>query len=151
MRYEKCLVEVDEVLKHLVKEDLLKIPEDIRKAITENKDKEYIWNYDEEKDLTDQNLDRSSIAILSYLNIEYILNDDQRKLMNKIHKYNENKKKVKQNDKVNFFENKEKIVKVENEVIEENKDSVSEISLVPDSVNVFSRIILKIKIIFNIK
>ena len=92
LKYEKCLVEVEEVLNHLVKEDLLKIPEDIRKAIRENKDKEYIWNYDEEKDLTSQNLDRRSIAILSYLNVEYILNDEQRKLMNEIHKYNENKK-----------------------------------------------------------
>ena len=33
MEYEKCLVEVDEVLNHLSKEELNKIPEDVLKGI----------------------------------------------------------------------------------------------------------------------
>ena len=45
--YNKRLVEVDEVLKYLSKEDLEKIPEDIRKLIKENKDISFIWHYDE--------------------------------------------------------------------------------------------------------
>lgn len=123
MKYEKCLVEVDEVLNHLVEEDLIKIPEDIRKAISENKDKEYIWNYDEEKDFTSQKLDRGSIAILSYLNIEYLLDDEQRKLMNEIHKYNEKKKKSKLNNEVNIFENKQNTVEKEKtEIVEVKKE-----------------------------
>ena len=86
MEYSKCLVEVDEVLKYLNPEELIKIPDNVRKAITDNKDKNYEWKYDESKKLEDQNLNRKSIAILSYLNMEYLLNDEQRKLMEQIHR-----------------------------------------------------------------
>ena len=51
MEYEKCLVEVDEVLNHLSKEELNKIPEDVLKGIKKHKDKEYMWKYDESKHL----------------------------------------------------------------------------------------------------
>jgi len=35
MNYEKCLVEVDEVLNHLIDEELNKIPEEIKIGIKE--------------------------------------------------------------------------------------------------------------------
>ena len=47
MEYKKCLVELDEVLKHLSKEDLKKIPIHILKAIKEKKDTKYVWKYNE--------------------------------------------------------------------------------------------------------
>lgn len=109
MEYAKCLVEVDEVLKYLNPEELVKIPVNVRKAISDNKDKNYDWEYDVSKKLEDQNLNRKSIAILSYLNMEYLLNDEQRKLMEQIHKLNEQKqeeeKKVRYNPD-NIFKNK---------------------------------------------
>ena len=70
--YNKRLVEVDEILKYLSEEDLMKIPEDIRQLVKENKDKEYTWQYDETKSLKDQNVSRDTIAFLSYLNMEYL-------------------------------------------------------------------------------
>lgn len=91
MEYTKCLVELDEVLKYLNTEELEKIPYEIRNAIKEKKDKNYVWNYDESKDLSDQNLNRKTIAMLSYLNMEYLLNDEQRMLMEKLHRLNEEK------------------------------------------------------------
>lgn len=89
MEYEKCLVEVDEVLNHLSKEDLNKIPEDILKGIKEHRDKEYIWKYDESKELKEQKFDRNTIAVLSYINMEYLLSKEQKELMEKIHELNE--------------------------------------------------------------
>ena len=71
--YNKRLVEVDEVLNHLYIEDLEKIPEEIRNFIKENKDKNYVWQYDETKTLSKQGLNRDTIASLSYLNMEYLL------------------------------------------------------------------------------
>lgn len=47
--YNKKLVEVDEILKHLSQENYNKIPEEIKVAIAENKDKEYKWTYDDTK------------------------------------------------------------------------------------------------------
>ena len=49
MEDTKCLSELSEILKFLAPEELVKIPEEIRNAIDENKDKEYVWHYDEAK------------------------------------------------------------------------------------------------------
>lgn len=89
MNIGKVLVEVDVVLSYVPKKDLEKIPEEIRKSIKENKDKNYIWKYDESKSLKEQNLSKDSLALLAYLNTEYMLNPEQKKLMNKIYRFNE--------------------------------------------------------------
>lgn len=112
MEYSKCLVQVDEILNYLNLEELKKIPENVRKTIKDNKDKNYTWKYDVSKKLEEQNLNRKSIAILSYLNMEYLLNDEQRKLMEQIHRVNEQKQeeeKRKQYNPKNIFENKSNI------------------------------------------
>ena len=92
----KRLVEVDEILNYLSDEEYAKIPKDIINAIKENKDKYYVWKYDESKELNDQDLNRDTIVILSYLNMEYLLSQEQKELMEEIHKANE-----KENDKYN--------------------------------------------------
>lgn len=89
--YNKRLVEVDEILNYLSEEDLMKIPEDIRLLIKKNKDKEYTWQYDETKSLKDQNVSRDTIAFLSYLNTEYLLNEKQKQYMKQLHELNEKK------------------------------------------------------------
>lgn len=101
MEYEKCLVQVDEVIKYLSDEDLKKIPNELKDAIKMEKDYNYSWKYDESKPLTQQNLDRKTIAILSYLNMEYLLNDEQKELMKKIHQNNEEKLEKSKQEKYN--------------------------------------------------
>ena len=87
--YSKRLVEVDVILNHLNKENYDKIPEDIIKTIEENKDKDYIWEYDETKTLKEQGLNRDTIIFLSYINMEYLLTPEQKELMEEIHNNNE--------------------------------------------------------------
>lgn len=89
MEDSKCLVQLHELIKHLQLEDLNKIPFEIRQAINEKKDKEYVWSYDESKILNEQTLDRKTIFMLSYLNMKYLLNDEQRLVMENIHYFNE--------------------------------------------------------------
>lgn len=89
MEYEKGLIEIDEVLNHLPKEKLNKIPEDVLKGIKKHKDKEYMWKYDESKRLEEQRFDRNTIVILSYINMEYLLSKEQKDLMEKLHELNE--------------------------------------------------------------
>ena len=129
MEDEKCLVELDEILKYLDKQELEKIPYNIRKSINENKDKNYIWKYDESKELKNQNINRKTIAMLSYLNMEYLLNEEERSVIEGLHKINEEKIEniKKQKFKVdNIFEDRAKnldrkqneetqLVKVKNE------------------------------------
>ena len=101
MEYSKCLAQVDEVLKYLEPEALRKIPHDIIDLIKDKKDKEYIWTYDITKNLEEQKLDRKSIAILSYLNMQYLLNDEQRNWMKKMHRLNEQKQEEQRKRKFN--------------------------------------------------
>ena len=100
--YAKRFVEVNEVLKHLSKEDFEKIPKDIIQLIEDNMDKQYVWNFDENKKLKDQNLNRDTIAFLSYINMEYLLNDEQKAFMQEIHEKNEKEKQQELSDKYGY-------------------------------------------------
>ncbi len=87
--YKKRFVEVDEILKNLPAREFNKIPKDIISIIRKNKDSKYIWKYDKNKKITEQELPKDTINILSYINTEFILENEQRKLMKKIHYFNE--------------------------------------------------------------
>jgi len=91
MEYEKCLVQVYEILNHLDDEEIIKIPESVIRNIEERKDKNYKWLYDETKNLIEQDLDRKTVAILSYINMEYILNEEEKEALKEIHEANEEK------------------------------------------------------------
>lgn len=128
MKYEKCLVQLDEILKYLSDENLQKIPNEIKESIKSEKDKNYIWKYNESKALNEQNLDRKTIAILSYLNMEYLLNTKQKEFIKRIHDLNEEKlekEKVKQ-EKYNtnnlFKNNKKSIVQSEVSLVQIKED-----------------------------
>ncbi len=111
-KYEaECLVEVDSVLYHLDPNELKKIPTEVRDAINEFKSLEYVWFYDESKPLLEQNLRRESIAMLSYLNTEYLLDEEQRKLMDQIHIVNEYKRDEAVNKEILDKKDKESIIK----------------------------------------
>ena len=47
--YAKRLSEVDVIINLLPKEDYEKIPQDLIKMIRDNKDNDYLWEYDERK------------------------------------------------------------------------------------------------------
>ena len=144
MEYTKCLVQLDEVLKYLSIEDLEKIPFEIRNSIKQQKDKEYIWKYDKRNALKEQELDRKTVALLSYLNMEYLLNPEQKEYMETIHKINEQKieKEKQKQDRYNYdnlFNNKTSTV-IQEENISEN------VSILEYKESLFKKIINKIKI-----
>ena len=144
MEYTKCLVQLDEVLNYLSTDNLEKIPDEIRNGIKEQKDKEYIWKYDESKSLKEQELARRTVAMLSYLNMEYLLNNEQREYMETIHKINEQKiqkeNQIKYNQD-NLFNNK-KSIKNQEEIRNES------VAMVEYKESFLKRMINKIKRIF---
>ncbi len=77
----KRLVEVEYILKKLDDEYIKKIPQEIWDYIEDNKDKDYVFNYDESKTLGEQKLSIDTISILTYINIEYLLEEEQKKEM----------------------------------------------------------------------
>ena len=108
----KRFTEVMEVLNHLDSKYYNMIPSDVISLIENNKDQDYMWKYDETKDLINQNLPRDTIVILSMINTNYLLNPDQQEYFIKLHKYNQTKV---EEEKLSHMSNNE-------ETTEDNKD-----------------------------
>lgn len=109
MEEKKVLTEVYEILKHLSSENFNKIPSNVINLIKTNKDDKYVWNYDTTKSLTEQNISRDAVAVLSYINMEYLLNNQQREFIENLHRRNEEvleQLKRKRYNSDNLFNNK---------------------------------------------
>lgn len=128
--YPKRFVEVEEILNHLWIEEYKKIPIEILNFISNNKDKDYIWEYDNTKKLKDQNVNDDSIAILSYINMEYLLNEKQKQYMEEVHKIND--KKIYVEYKKEMFSKKE---------INYSKNEIQDIKLVKPKYDFIKKII----------
>lgn len=142
--YNKRLVEVDEILNYLSEEDLMKIPKEVRNTIKENKDKEYFWEYDKTKPLKEQDVSRDTIAFLSYLNMEYLLNEEQKEFMQQLHELNEKKLeelKVEKYSVDDLFKKKNNM----QEVMTDNTDN----KLITYKENYLRKIINKIRELFK--
>lgn len=130
----KRLVEVDAVLEHLSRSDYEKIPEELIEAIKQNKDTDYVWIYDETKELKDQNLNRDTISILTYINMKFLLNEKQRNYMQQILKENEKKS------------NEEKMKKYNpNEILTKNNNNEKTSMIVHKEEKWYDKIFNKIK------
>ena len=148
---KKALVEVKAIIEKLSKEYYQKIPDNIKSYIEENKDNEYIWFYNEEKELQEQNLNEYTLAILAYINTEYLLNDEQKEFMNSLYEKNDKKIENELHEKYNpddIFK-KKKQQEIQSEIIEENSNSTYQ--MVEYKENIFSKILRFIKSIFNKK
>ena len=77
----KRLVEVEYILKKLEDQYIKKIPREFWDYLEENKDKNYVFNYDDNKTLVEQKLSIDTISILTYINMEYLLDEEQKKEM----------------------------------------------------------------------
>ena len=146
MEYTKCLVELDEILNFLSVENLKKTPLEIRNSIKEHKDKKCIWKYDETKELKEQKLDRKTIAMLSYLNMEYLLNKEQKEYMQNLHKLNEQKFEKEKQEKYNtenLFKNRTTNTIPKTEISNEN------VAMVEYKESVFKKFLNKIKMLFR--
>ena len=144
----KSLAEVYEVLKHLSQIEYNKIPKETIDIIVQNKDNNYKWKYDENKSLSKQKLSREAVAILSYINLEYLLNDEKRKLMEEIYEMNEKKLEKKKSELYKTEELfKSKNVPKNGEAQIEDKN----VDLIEVKENLFTKFLKKIKSILKIK
>lgn len=141
-KYNERLVEIDEILSYLNEDELEKIPEEVRNYIKENKSTDYIWEYNEDKPLEEQNISRETLALLSYLNMKYLLNEQQRKVMEQIHKYNESKI---ESEKAAKYQTEDLFKKTNYEIQEDNTE------MVVYKENILKKILNKIKSFFKIK
>lgn len=85
----KRLVEVEYILKKLDDKYIKKIPQEIWDYIDINKDKNYVFNYYDNKSLAEQKLNIDTISILTYINMKYLISEEQKKEMKEILKKDE--------------------------------------------------------------
>lgn len=125
MEDKKVLTEVYEILKHLSIENFNKIPSNVINLIKENMDRDYIFKYDVSKSLKEQNLSRDAVAVLSYINMEYLLNDKQREFIENLHRQNEEELEEQKREMYNsdtLFTNKNRIINNDTALVEYSKE-----------------------------
>ncbi len=108
--FSKSLVEADVLLNQLEREYKDKIPNSFWKYIQENKDKNYKFYIDFSKNLENQNIMPDTIAILTYVNIEYLLNEEQNKVFNQMLQEDEKISELRKKEKysIDIFNKKQK-------------------------------------------
>lgn len=70
--------EVIEILKHVKKEDLKKIPKEEIKVLGNNQNKALNFVYDPSKTVTEQNVSKLAKGIISLYFFKYIVSDEQK-------------------------------------------------------------------------
>lgn len=159
-KFKKALVEVDAILEELSMEEYNKIPEEVISCIDEIKDKNYNWEYDYNKEFENQNFSEYTLEILAYINGEYLLNNEQKKIMEQFYELNEEKEKLIDNNierninkkEINVFENRQvKPKEVEHNIEKTNNDDKQQLLpiVVNKKDNIFTKIISVIKKFFR--
>lgn len=121
----KRLVEVEIILRKLDEQYINKIPQEIWEYIEKNKDNQYEFYYNENKTLIEQNFCIDTVSILTYINIEYLLEGEQKKEILEILKKDEliNEIEKCKNDNLNELFKKRKESKNEQlSLVEVKKD-----------------------------
>lgn len=77
-RYKKAYKEIVEILKHVNKEDVNKIPKEMLEMFKLNQDKNYNFKIDVTKSIDTQNISKETKAILANIFRDYWATDYQR-------------------------------------------------------------------------
>ncbi len=126
----KRLIEVECVLNRMDEKYVKKIPQEFLNFMNENKDINYNFKYDDNKSIIENNLHLDSIALLTYININFLLDSKSKKEMVELLKedaliYEEEKRKRNNPDSIfkngkksrekyntdNLFQNRNNIIK----------------------------------------
>lgn len=141
--YKKAYVELLEILKYISKEDRNKIPNEYIEFCKKNKDENYNFLYNIDREFNEQNIRKLTKLLFANLYIRYIATNKRKNEIKKMFIYES--KKEKQNNELkysyqNLFHRKEK----------NKKNLIEEKSLVPVKKNIFIKILDKIKTLLKI-
>lgn len=133
--------EVVEILNHISKDDLNKIPIDMYNMFKANRDIDYRFIYDTNKTLEEQNVSKEAKTIIAILYRDYWATEKQREKI--LEKERQDRKEMEQENRAkynpdNIFRNKMKTI-----------DNVNETDLIETEKSIFGKIINFIKRIFH--
>lgn len=146
VEYANAYSEVLGILKYISKEDYMKIPNSKIELFETNQNKEYIFNYDPNKTLEEQNVSKRAKAIIGILFRDYWANEVQRE---KIVRKQKNDRLILEEQKKLLYdvENIFKKRNISNEM--EEKEEVTEMIIYKESF--ITKVVNKIKSLFKIK
>ncbi len=101
IEYKNTLFEVSIILKHLDRSLIEKIPQSVIDDIELNKSKDYIFNYDLTKSLSNQKMLTTTEQYLSILYLRFLASKDERKEVLGAIKENDKKNKIYMNEHYN--------------------------------------------------
>lgn len=145
----EAYVEVIEILKHMDKKYVEKIPQKLKDFFENNCSKEYKFNLNSDKPLAEQNLKSKTLAILGMLNVNYWCENEaaKQKLLAQYYEeerlYQEELREKYNPD--NIFKKHEQEKSLEENIARE------ELAMVEYKESIFKRFINKIKSIFKMK
>ena len=77
----QILVEVECVLNKMNEQNIKKIPQEFWEFLNKNKDINYNFKYDDSKSITENNLHIDTISLLTYINMNFLLDAEAKKEM----------------------------------------------------------------------
>ena len=121
-KYNEACSEVSVILNHLDEEEYSKIPSEVIEAIEKNKNKDHVFEFDEEVELRKQKLLKETRAILFNIFRDYLCTQSQRETIIQMQK--EERHKIEERKKLqysvdNLFKKKK------NNNIQDNKETVT--------------------------
>ena len=141
VEYDKTLTEVSEVLKHMSKKDVEKIPNWLLEFIEANKDCEYEFEYNKREKLENQKLMKSTLTFLAMICLNYWSTPEEKVTLHQKFQENENKYQ----SKLKQLYNSENIFKKTNK----NKENVALTNEISEKW--YKKALNKIKAILKIK
>lgn len=91
-RYSDVYTEAYEIINHMEQKEINKIPKNVIDFIRENKNDNYEFKIDEDKNLEEQNLKRDTLVLMALISLNYWCENDEEK-EELLRKYSENDKK----------------------------------------------------------
>lgn len=150
--YNKALVELNEIIKHMDADLQNKIPEELKEEFIRKADKEYVFYYDEDMPLEEQDIMPETQGLLSVIYSNYLCQEEEKekwKAYDKFYKQKlEEKKQNTSNVKEIFPRKAEHMIKEPSNVKEA---TISKEIVVIKKKNIFLKILEKIKLWFSKK
>lgn len=149
--YSQVLSEVYQIIEYMEPELKEKIPEKLIKQISEKRDKDYVFKYDTNKPLLEQDMYDESKHLISALYINYICDDDEKREILNICSENDKKYEEelrKKYDVNNLFSSNSSESEVGEEKIEQYGENISNLIKQKEK-GIFAKIWDKIKSIFK--
>lgn len=147
--YKNALVELETIINCLNCQEYEKIPADIIKAIENNKNENYIFEFDENLDYKDWNLMNETKALLYNIYRDYLATKEQKDFLIEREKIKILKQEQEKAKKYNPSELFDRNNNVKRNQINKDTESIGNSLMRVKKQNFISNIIEKIKVFFN--